>query len=327
MSKEHYDREVAAGRAMLDASNIDAAIRHAKEALQINPHGYSAFRLQIDILSDKGRPAEALRITERRLETVPDCRLAHLQRIRFQSELGRAGLAKKALEEVKALFPDDPMMVHDCHLMYDTLTERNRAVLKRVRELRKTGYWGVLDLDALEQTAHANAGHVAKLGRLQQADLENGDIDAETLHAQSIVRFLQARLISARQLAAQAEQVDPIGAPHYREIRFHATMGLIPLLWPAMLFIALAGSLTSRFPWFIRIFTNYALALFALFTLGLLVGVIGSVPFLPAVVTGPLILAVCVANLGWALYCIWALGSIGRWRASRSQSYKISKDY
>ena len=327
MSKEHYDREVAAGRAMLDAGNVDSAIRHTKEALKINPHGYAGYRLQVDILSHKGRPAEALRITERRLENVPDCRSAHLQRIRFQSELGRTGLAKRALEEVKALFPDDPMMVHDCHLMFDALTERNRAVLKRIKALRETGYWGVMDLDALEQTAHANAGHVAKLGRLQQADLEDGFVDAETLHAQSIVRFLQARLVSAKRLASQAEQLNPIGAPHYREMRFHATIGMVPLFWPAMMFIALTGSLTSRFPWFIRIFTNYGLAVLAIFALGLLVGGIGSIPFLPDAIAGPVITVIVVLNFAWALYCIWALGSIGRWRASRSSSYKISKDY
>ncbi len=327
MTAAHYDREVAAGRAMLDAGNVDAAIRHVKSALQINPHGESAFRLQIDILSAKDRPAEALRICERRLETVPDCRQAHLHRIRFQAEMGRAGLAKTALQDVIALFPDDPMMVHDCHLMHDALLDRNRAVLRRVRELRQSGYWGVMDLDALEQAAHANAGHLATLGRLQQADLERGDIDAETLHAQSIVRFLQGRLITARRLAGQAERLNPLGAPHYQELRFHATVGLIPLFWPAMLFIALTGSLTSRFPWFIRIFTNYALALLALFALGGLVGIIEAMPVLPASVSGPLAVTVSLLNVVWAVYAIWALGSIGRWRASRSQSYTISKDY
>lgn len=211
--------------------------------------------------------------------------------------------------------------------MHDVTLDRNSYVLKRIAHLRDTGYWGLLDLDDLERTARANAGHVATLGRLQHADLERGDINAETLHSQSVVRYLQGRLISARQLAAQATIMDPLSGPIHAETRFAALLGMIPLLWPAQFFIILTGSVTSRFPWFVRMFTNYVLAIMALGLLGLLLSAIQTLPFLSGQPAGYLSGMISIANVVWALYVIWAFGSVGTWRAKRAKKFKISKDY
>lgn len=327
MNWEHFRRDISAGNAMVDAGNLEAAIHHCKSALDQDLTHVDAYGLQVRILSAKNRPEEALRITERRIETVPDCRDAHLQRIRLLGSMNRAGLAKSAMEEVRATFADDPMMVHDCQLMHDVTLDRNIYVLKRIAHLRETGYWGILDLDNLEQTARANAGHITTLGRLQQADLERGDIDAETLHLQSVVRYLQGRLISARKLAAQASDLDPISAPIHAETRFAALLGMIPLLWPAQFFIILTGSITSRFPWWIRMFTNYILAIAAIALLGVLLSSIATLPFLSDSVLGWISGIIGVSNVVWALYIIWAFGSFGRWRANRAKSFKISRDY
>lgn len=327
MNQEHFYRDIAAGNAMVDAGNLEAAVRHCKAALDQDLTHLDVYRLQVRILSSKNRPEEALRITEKRIESTPDCRNAHLQRIRLLGSMNRAGLAKTAMQEVRAIFSDDPMMVHDCQLMHDVTLDRNSYVLKRIAHLRDTGYWGLLDLDDLERTARANAGHVVTLGRLQQADLERGDIDAETLHLQSVVRYLQGRLISARSLAAQATTMDPISGPIHAETRFAALIGMIPLLWPAQFFIILTGSVTSRFPWFVRMFTNYVLAIVALGLLGLLLSTIQILPFLSGRPAGYLSGAVSIANVVWALYVIWAFGSVGAWRAKRAKKFKISKDY
>lgn len=327
MNWEHFRRDISTGNAMVDAGNLDAAIRHCKSALEQNLNHVDTYCLQVRILSAKKRPEEALRITEKRIENVPDCRDAHLQRIRLLGSMNRAGLAKTAMEEVRATFADDPMMVHDCQLMHDVTLDRNSYVLTRITHLRKTGYWGILDLDDLERTARANAGHVTTLGRLQQADLERGDIDAETLHLQSIVRYLQGRLISARKLAAQATDRDPLSAPIHAETRFAACLGMIPLLWPAQFFIILTGSVTSRFPWWVRMFTNYILAIAALGLLGALLNAIQTLPFLSDSVLGWASGIIGISNVVWALYIIWAFGSVGRWRAGRAKSFKISEDY
>lgn len=327
MNPEHFQRDLAAGNAMVDAGNIDAAIRHCKAALDQDLTHVDAYALQVRILSAKNRPEEALRITLRRIEAVPDCRYAHLQHVRFLGSMNRAGLAKTAMEDIQNIFADDPMMIHDCQLMHDITLDRNSSVLKRIQHLRQTGYWGILDLDDLEQTARANAGHVTTLGRLQQADLERGDIDPETLHLQSVVRYLQGRLIASRKLAAQASELDPISKPIHAETRFAALLGMIPLLWPAQFFIILTGSITSRFPWWVRMFTNYVLAIVAIALLGLLLSGFQTLPFLSESVIGAVSIAVGVANVVWALYIIWAFGSFGRWRANRAKAFKISGDY
>lgn len=327
MNWEHFRRDIAAGNAMVDAGSLDAAVRHCRSALEQDLTHVDAYALQVRILSVKNRPEEALRITERRIETVPDCRHAHLQRVRLLGSMNRAGLAKIAMIDVRNTFADDPMMVHDCQLMHDVTLDRNSYVLKRIAHLRETGYWGILDLDDLEQTARANAGHITTLGRLQQADLERGDIDPETLHVQSIVRYLQGRLISSRKLAAQASLMDPLSKPIHAETRFAALLGMIPLLWPAQFFIILTGSITSRFPWWIRMFTNYALAIMAIVLLGLLLSTIQTLPFLSDSVIGFISGAIGIANVVWALYVIWAFGSVGQWRANRAKKFKISKDY
>jgi tetratricopeptide (TPR) repeat protein len=312
---------------MVNAGNLEAAIRHCKSALDQDPNHVDAYALQVSILFEKNRPEEALRITERRMETVPDCRHASLQRIRLLGSMNRAGLAKKAMEDVRNTFSDDPMMIHDCQLMHDVTLDRNIYVLKRIQHLRETGYWGILDLNDLEQTARANAGHMTTLGRLQQADLERGNIDPETLHLQSVVRYLQGRLISARRLAAQASDLDPLNAPLYAETRFASLLGMIPLLWPAQFFIVLTGSITSRFPWWVRMFTNYVLALGALLFLGLVLTLVQTLPFFSDSVIGIISGGVALTNVAWALYVIWAFGSFGRWRANRSKKFKISGDY
>jgi len=327
MNWESFRRDISAGNAMVDAGNLDAAIRHCKAALDQDPTHKDAYALQVSILSAKNRPEEALRITEARISEVPDCRYAHLQRIRLLGSMNRAGLARTAMEDVRIGFADDPMMIHDCQLMHDVTLDRNSYVLKRIQHLRETGYWGILDLNDLEQTARANAGHITSLGRLQQADLERGDIDPETLHSQSVVRYLQGRLISARQLAAQASDLDPLSAPIHAETRFAALIGMIPLLWPAQFFIVLTGSLTSRFPWWVRMFTNYVLAFIAIMLLGGLLSVIGTLPFLSDSIAGIVTVIVTAANIIWALYVIWAFGSFGRWRANRAKKFKISGDY
>jgi len=312
---------------MVDAGNLEAAIRHCKSALDQDPTHVDAYALQVSILFAKNRPEEALRITERRMESVPDCRYASLQRIRLLGSMNRAGLAKKAMEDVRNSFSDDPMMIHDCQLMHDVTLDRNIYVLKRIQHLRETGYWGILDLNDLEQTARANAGHITTLGQLQQADLERGDIDPETLHLQSVVRYLQGRLISARRLAAQASDLDPLNAPVHAETRFAALLGMIPLLWPAQFFIVLTGSFTSRFPWWVRMFTNYILALGALLFLGLVLTLVQTLPFFSDSALGIISGGVALINVAWALYVIWAFGSFGRWRANRSKKFKISGDY
>jgi tetratricopeptide (TPR) repeat protein len=327
MNWEHFRRDITAGNAMVDAGSLDAAVRHCKSALDQDLTHVDVYALQVRILSAKNRPEEALRITERRIESVPDCRHAHLQRVRLLGSMNRAGLAKTAMAEVRNAFTDDPMMVHDCQLMHDITLDRNSYVLKRIAHLRETGYWGILDLDDLEQTARANAGHVTTLGRLQQADLERGDIDPETLHLQSVVRYLQGRLISSRKLAAQASVMDPLSAPIHAETRFAALLGMIPLLWPAQFFIILTGSITSRFPWWIRIFTNYVLAILAIGLLILLLSAIHTMPFLSDTILGFVSTTTGIANVVWALYIIWAFGSVGRWRANRAKKFKISEDY
>jgi hypothetical protein len=327
MNWEHFSRDIAAGNAMVDAGNLEAAVRHCKSAREQDLTHVEVYALQIRILSAKNRPEEALQITERRLVTVPDCRMAHLQRVRLLGSMNRAGLAKTAMVDIRNAFADDPMMIHDCQLMHDITLDRNSYVLKRIAHLRETGYWGILDLDDLEQTARANAGHVTTLGRLQQADLERGNIDPETLHLQSVIRYLQGRLISSRRLAAQASLMEPLNAPIHAETRFAALIGVIPLFWPAQFFIILTGSITSRFPWWVRMFTNYALAIIAIILLGVLLGAIHTLPFLPDSVSGIVSSVVGIANVVWALYVIWAFGSVGRWRANRSKKFKISKDY
>ena len=324
--KAHFDREIAAGAAMLQAGNVDAAIRHCKNALDIRPTDIDSYSLQIDILSAKERPAEALRLTEARLEQSPDCRWSHLNRIRLNARLGRSGLSRKARDEAILLFADDPMMVHDANLLYDICQDRNRNVLKRIRKLRKEGYWGVYDLRSLEQIAHANSSHVHTLGKLQQQDLEDGYVDAETLHSQAKVRFLQGRLIQARRLAIEAAELDPANAPEYAETRVSATLGMIPLMWGAQVFIVLTGSLTSRFPWILRIFLNYALAVACLILTGFILMPLSAIPGVPEASSDRIIGTIGLANVAWALYVIWAWGSIGRMRA-RKRSVGLSKDY
>lgn len=324
--RAHLEREIAAGNAMVQAGNIDAAIRHAKAALDIAPDHIDTYCLQVDILSAKRRPEEALRITQARLERVPDCRWGHLQWIGLLAQMQRAGLAAKARDTTIALFADDPMMVHDAHFMFDATLERDRAVLKRIRQVRETGYWGVFKLHVLEQAARANSGHIHTLGKLQQQDLEDGFVDADTLHSQAKVRYLQGRLLSAAQLARQAMDVDPANRPLYAETLFSARLGLVPLMWPAQAFITLTGSLTARFPWYIRMFTNYAFALLCLSLLGMLSAGVFLIPGVPEAVSGPIISAMFIANVGWALYVIWAWGSVGRMRAKRRQ-VGLSKDY
>lgn len=312
---------------MVEAGNLDAAIRHCKSALDQDLSHIDVYALQVRILSAKQRPEEALRITERRIESVADCRHAHLQRVRLLGSMNRAGLAKTAMEDVRETFADDPMMVHDCQLMHDVTLDRNSDVIKRIALLRETGYWGILDLDDLERTARANAGHFATLGRLQQVDLENGNIDPETLHLQSVVRYFQGRLMSSRRLAAQASVMDPPSTPIHAETRFAALLGMIPLFWPAQFFIVLTGSVTSRFPWWIRMFTNYFLAIMSFSLLALLASSIQLLPILSDHLAGSISISIFIANMAWALYVIWAFGSVGRWRANRAKKFKISGDY
>ena len=323
---DHFSREVAAGSAMLQAGNVDAAIRHCKAALAIAPDHIDAYELQVDILRVRDRPEEALRVTHARLEHRPDCRWANLQQIRLHASMGRTGFAKQARDVTLDLFADDPMMQHDANFMYDAVLDRDRAVLKRIKAVRETGYWGIFNLSVLEQNARANSGHVHTLGKLQQQDLEAGAIDADTLHGLAVTRYLQGRLPSARKLASQAIEMEPQSRPLFAEIRFAATLGLIPLFWPAQAFITLTGSLTARFPWFIRIFTNYALALLCLALLGLLVGPVSLIPGVPEPVSDIIVGTITFANIGWGLYVIWALGSFGRWRM-RKRNVSLSSDY
>ncbi|WP_298913243.1 hypothetical protein [uncultured Algimonas sp.] len=323
---DHFHREIAAGAAMRRAGNLDAAVRHCKAALDIAPDHVDAYELQNDLLHDKNRLVEAVRITEERLNRVPDCRWAHLQLIRALGGLGRAGLAKQARAQTIAHFPDDPMMVHDANFMFDATTSRNRAVIKRIRQVRKNGYRGVFDLHRLEQTARAGSGHIHRLGKLQQQDLEAGRVDGDTLHDQAVVRYLQGRLISARRLAGQAIDVDPARRPVYAETRFAATLGLIPAFWGAQLFITLTGSLTSRFPWFIRIATNYLLAVLSIAVLGAILAPIRAIPGVSEVTANRIGGVLVLANVAWALYVIWGFGSFGRWRA-RKRPVGLSKDY
>lgn len=325
-SWDHFHREIAAGNAMRLAGNLDAAVRHCKASLEIAPDHVDAYELQMDILVDKDRLDEAIRLTQARLERVPDCRWAHLQRIRFNGQLGRAGFARKARDEAIALFADTPMMVHDANFMFDASVGRDRAVLKRIKAVRKTGYWGLFDLNALEQKAHARSGHITTLGRMQQKDLEDGFVDAETLHSQAKVRYLQGRLISARRLARQAADVDPANAPEYAETRFSATLGMVPLMWGAQAFIVLTGSLTSRFPWFLQLFSNYTIAVACIYLMAFILMPIGSIPGVPEAVSNAVIGTIAMANVVWALYVIWAWGSVGRWR-SRKRGVTLSKDY
>lgn len=112
MNQEYFYRDVAAGNAMVDAGNLDAAVRHCKAARDHDLTHLDVYRLQVRILSSKNRPEEALRITERRIETTADSRTAHLQRIRLLGSMNRAGLAKTAMQEVRVIFSDDPMMAN-----------------------------------------------------------------------------------------------------------------------------------------------------------------------------------------------------------------------
>ena len=324
--RAHFDAEIAAGSAMLKAGNVEAAIRHCKAALDIRPDHIDAYELQVDILSAKDRPAEALRVTKARLETTPDCRWASLQEIRWNARLNRAGHAKEARDRVVSHFADDPMMHHDAHLMFDACFSRARSLLKRIRRLRAEGYWGVFNLAQLEQGARADAGHVFALGKLQQQDLEDGLIDAETLHAQAQVRYLQGRLLSARHLAAQAIDADPANQPLYAETWFSATLGLLPFMWPSQAFISLTGSFTSRFPWFVRMFLNYGIAIGCIMFLGVLLGPLSLIPGVPEDVSDTVIGVLLVLNIGWALYVIWAWGSVGRWR-NRRRGVRLNEDY
>lgn len=322
----YFHREIAAGTTMIQAGNVEAAIRHCKAALDISADHVDAYSLQIDILNAKDRPEEGLRITKARLERVPDCRWGHIQEIRLLGSMNRTGLARQARDRSLELFADDPMMVQDIHLMHDAMTGRDKAVLKRIKTLRQEGYWGIFDLNMLEQNARANSGHFATLAKLQEDDLKQGLIDGEALGDHATIRFLQGRLISSRRLARQAIDVDPANRPIYAETHFAATLGLIPLMWPAQLFITTTSMLTARFPWFIRIFTNYGFAILSILFLGLIIGFLGSVPGIPQVIAGTLGLGVGIANIVWALYVIWAFGSVGRMR-TRKRKIGLSDDY
>jgi tetratricopeptide (TPR) repeat protein len=323
---EHFHREIAAGTAMIQAGNVEAAIRHCKAALDISPDHVDAYSLQIDILNAKERPEEGLRVTKARLERVPDCRWAHVQEIRLLGSMNRSGLARKARDRTLELFADDPMMVHDAHLMHDATTGRDKAVLRRIKTLRQGGYWGIFDLNMLEQNARANSGHFATLAKLQEDDLKKGLIDGETLGDHAVIRFLQGRLISSRRLASQAMDVDPANSPIYAETRFAATLGLIPLMWPAQFFITATSMLTARFPWFIRIFTNYVFAIISILALGFMLGGISAIPGMPPALAGLITTVFGLANVGWALYVIWAFGSVGRMRTQK-RKVGLSDDY
>lgn len=199
---------LAAGRASLQAGNIDAAIRAAKQVLMDDPQSIPAMELLCSAHMAERDYMSAQDVISAWLRIMPDDPDAHWKQIMLQMTLGRQDDAKARIDQFEKSFPNS--LYHT--IMLRGIWEDNFGSAKKAKEF----YHEILalepdnaDMKSRIAMVEVEDWNIIAASELMLEVLQENAGDADALRTLAVAELKAFRLSSAREFATAAQAANP----------------------------------------------------------------------------------------------------------------------
>ncbi len=306
------------------AGNLNRAKDLCREILEKDDSHFDAFGTLIDVRLKQEDLLRARALCEWRLERHPECEDTNLTHLTVLGLIGEKAPGRKCIENLRLLLADQPISLQQAELLYSHYFGSKRQTRLLIKQARESGYFSESWLDGIEAENRSESGHIFSTIKLLRKSLIDDPENPDDLYALSVLSVFTGKLPSAIRYARQGRQIDPSIAPAFSEVIFAATVGFIPLVWAAQIYIVLNATLTTRLFWLFRIPFNLFFIVLAFAIQGLI--------FIPiAYLSEPLHEFVAglsvITNLIWGLYLLFGFQKIGMARSKRDIDVGLSPDY
>lgn len=298
------DGVLEAGRAMLDAGNVDGAMRAAKQALQADPNDFDALDLLTQVQMEIGDYNGASETNEQLLRLNPQHTQAHVTRVLIPMRRGHYEPSKRALEAFRLA---RPMAIYEHRYLLALWEYQFGSPAKSIALLREilTEQPGDTGLQRMLGLAEYEARNPFRAGDAMSRVLSQHANDAAAQRVMAFVRFREFAFGDARALAKGARALDPTEKP-LRWVNWGSYLALFPpffaghgLQWVTAKIAAIAGPVAGHA-------ANVVWVILAIWGVVYAAGQNQAEPFLPHW-QGLLVLGFLLAT-AWALIVHYVLG-------------------
>jgi tetratricopeptide (TPR) repeat protein len=217
---------IESGWAMLEAGNVNSAVRAAKQALQSDPNDFNALSLLTRASLASGDFLGASSTNEQLLRLRPDHLQGHLNRVHIPMYRGLYGASKEALDAFKVARPDAIYEYKNLLAFWEHQFGSPSKSIVILRELLAETPDN-MELHKYLGLAEYEVRNPFRASEALSEVVQNSARDAKVLETLAFIRFRQFAFGDAKALADGSRRIDPSYKP-VRWVRWGSMLALFP---------------------------------------------------------------------------------------------------